>query len=80
MRVTHPTDRPNFSEVHTNRGIVGFSYETPIAFSTPATGWTVRKNDWGPTTGKHLNYYPTPHNERLTGSEFLRALENAGLS
>lgn len=33
---------------------VWFSYQTPVAF-TVGRGLVVRRNDWGPTTGKHLN-------------------------
>lgn len=32
-----------------------FSYKTLVAFHGPIGGRTVRQNDWGPTTGKHLN-------------------------
>lgn len=32
-----------------------FSYKTLVAFKTPAGPRVVRKNEWGPTTGKHLN-------------------------
>ena len=35
---------------------VYFSYKTPVAFETIETGLVVRENDWGPTTGKHLNW------------------------
>lgn len=46
---------------HTLRVTVGrltvwFSYETPVAFSIPGQGMVVRENDWGPMTGKHLNW------------------------
>lgn len=34
--------------------LVWFSYKTPVAFSA-GCGRVVRENDWGPTTGKHLN-------------------------
>jgi len=33
-----------------------FSYRTLVAFYAPSTGLVVRKNVWGPTTGKHLNW------------------------
>ncbi len=33
-----------------------FSYTTLVAFYTPASGIVIRENDWGPTTGKHLNW------------------------
>ena len=32
-----------------------YLYKTPIAFDAPGMGRYVRENDWGPTTGKHLN-------------------------
>lgn len=32
-----------------------FSYDTLIAFRGPSGKRFVRENDWGPTTGKHLN-------------------------
>ncbi len=73
MRVTHPTNRPNYCEVHMAHGVVAFSYETPIAFRTPSQGWTVRQNDWGPTTGRHLNYYP---GDRIPSEEFEQALQD----
>ncbi len=34
---------------------VWFSYKTQIAFQSAASGLVVRQNDWGPTTGRHLN-------------------------
>jgi len=50
---------------------VYFSYETPVAFSAPGHGLVVRKNDWGPTSGKHLNWIDGgDHKNRLPGSEF----------
>ena len=33
-----------------------FSYKTPVAFRAPSCGLVVHQNDWGPTTGKHLNF------------------------
>lgn len=54
--ISHPTDNANFSQVSVGDLSVYFSYRTPIAFYTPATGQVVRQNDWSTTTGKHLNY------------------------
>lgn len=34
---------------------VWFSYKTPVAFQADGSPRVVRRNDWGPTTGKHLN-------------------------
>ena len=33
-----------------------FSYSTLVAFSQPGRPRIVHENDWGPTTGKHLNW------------------------
>ena len=50
---------------------VYFSYETPVAFSAPGHGLVVRVNDWGTTSGKHLNWIDGgDHKNRLPGSEF----------
>lgn len=35
---------------------VYFSYRTPVAFRGRGHGLVVCQNDWGPTTGKHLNW------------------------
>ena len=32
-----------------------FSYTTVVGFHHASTGTVVRENNWGPTTGKHLN-------------------------
>lgn len=47
-----------------------FSYETLIAFNHPETGLVIRENDWGPTTGKHLNAISDNHRERIPGKAF----------
>ncbi len=31
-------------------------YTTPTGFRRTTPGWVVRRNNWGTTTGKHLNY------------------------
>lgn len=38
-----------------NNADLYFSYRTPVAIRAPGLGLLVRQNDWGPTTGKHLN-------------------------
>ena len=81
VSIDHPTDRPNFSRVRINDIVIWFSYQTPIAFHHPSTGEVVRENDWGPTTGKHLNYIEARHDRRVSGEEFQRrfdAVMNAG--
>lgn len=52
---------------------VWFSYQTAVAFQLDEQARVVRKNQWGPTTGKHLNWIdggnPT---ERVDSDEFER--------
>lgn len=88
-RIHHPaigvTERPNFSVVTLGGITIWFSYETPIAFQGALHRSdiiryrkTVRENEWGPTTGKHLNF--VDHGDkynRVTGEEFMRRLEHA---
>ena len=60
-KVVHPTNRPNFTVVTLDGGgerelWLAFSYETCVGFMRPTwTDWIVRQNQWGPTTGKHIN-------------------------
>jgi hypothetical protein len=56
------------------KGEVYFSYQTPVAFRG-RNGLVVRENDWGPTTGKHLNWIDGGNkNGRIPGDEFERRL------
>ena len=55
---------------------VYFSYETPVAFKAPGHGLVVRENDWGTTTGKHLNWIDSgDHKLRIPGFEFEEQLQ-----
>ena len=58
-----------------------FSYETPVAFMAPGIKLVVRENDWGPTTGKHLNWIdggsPDRKAERVGGERFKTLLAEA---
>jgi hypothetical protein len=67
--------RPNFTEVRIGRVRLWFSYETPIALYTPDLGTVVRENEWGPTTGKHLNHIDGHSEGRVSGEEFQRKLD-----
>ncbi len=40
---------------YTSEGTFWFSYKTLIAFRKLGGDLVCRENDWGPTTGKHLN-------------------------
>lgn len=50
--------------------LVYFSYKTPVGFSKFGTV-TVRQNEWGPTTGKHLNAIDNgDKSSRIPGDRF----------
>ena len=54
-----------------------FSYDTIVAFYIKGE-LTVRKNEWGSTTGKHLNWIDGGTKEsRIDGVEFLVKLSKA---
>ena len=70
-------ETPNETTVHLPGLTIWFSYETPIAFRS-SEGEFVRENDWGPTTGKHLNRIDGGYREgRIPGSEFEERLQVA---
>lgn len=57
---------------------VYFSYQTPVAFRGNGHPLTVRQNDWGPTTSKHLNWIDGGRKkERAEGPRFEAQLEHA---
>lgn len=49
---------------------VWFSYNTVVAFRVAGGELVQRKNDWGPTTGKHLNAICANHDDRVDADEF----------
>ncbi len=52
---------------------VWFSYKTPVAFQLAGESRVVRKNNWGPTTGKHLNWIDDGDKKnRVDGQTFER--------
>jgi hypothetical protein len=67
--------RPNLVRVNLPEATLWFSYRTLVAFSVNGIS-TVRRNDWGPTTGKHLNYIdsgsPEARADRVNGETFQR--------
>ena len=70
----------NNTLVRTNRGDVWFSYKTPIAFRTLTTGLVISENEWGPTTGKHLNSIDSDKSKRIKRADFMDQLTNADLN
>lgn len=51
---------------------VYFSYRTPVAFRAPGCGLVVHQNDWGVTTGKHLNFISSDKKKRVNDETFNR--------
>ena len=65
------TKQHNTTVVTVGRLEIYFSYETPVAYWHDSTGLVVRENDWGPTTGKHLNWIDGgTHSQRISGVDF----------
>lgn len=57
ISIEHPTGQTNFVIVNLPNVSLAISYQTIIGVDRhDHMGWIVRVNDWGPTTGKHLNY------------------------
>jgi hypothetical protein len=57
---------------------IWFSYTTPVAFQLDGRARVVRQNQWGPTTGKHLNWIDgNSHKSRVTSDEFERLFDEA---
>jgi hypothetical protein len=60
MNSVHETALPSivrdddFTVVVVGPVAVWFSYDTPVAFQVRGKDLVVRRNTWGPTTGKHL--------------------------
>lgn len=65
----------NSMVVHVNDLSVWFSYDTIIAFSTPKTGLVCSENNWGPTTGKHLNCIQPNKKKRISHDKFIEKLK-----
>lgn len=61
-----------------NGVLLWFSYSTPVAFSVNGSVPLVRKNTWGPTTGRHLNAIDSGDKiERVDGETFMAELQEA---
>ncbi len=60
---------------------VWYSYRTPVAFALEGDPPTVSQNEWGPTTGKHLNAIdggaPDDKRRRLPRALFENKLKQA---
>ena len=60
-------------QVRVGRVVVWYSYDTPVAFAVGGQPRVVRRNSWGPTTGKHLNWIDGGDKaSRVSSDEFER--------
>lgn len=56
---------------------IWYSYHTPVAFKRDGK-LVVRKNNWGTTTGKHLNWIDGGNKKaRINSDEFEKLLQEA---
>lgn len=76
VSVWHPTDRPNFTIIRTDRGTFYVSYQTVVAFNT-GDGLVICENVWSQTTGRHLNWIDRDHSRRLPYEEFVARFTEA---
>lgn len=75
MKVEIVGQGSNWTNVQIGETTICFSYKTPIAFYGRKGGRVVRKNAWGPTTGKHLNAIDDGNKaKRVSEKEFERLL------
>ncbi len=81
VSIEHPTDKVNFTIVDLSDRSIAFSYNTIIGVTAKNSyAWILRENDWGPTTGKHLNYLSDEDKaSRLSSSKFEELLKEIGL-
>ena len=70
VSIDHPTSKVNFTIVYVGSLTLAFSYKTIIGFQMGWGSWVIRKNEWGPTTGKHLNYLSDTKETRVESDEF----------
>ena len=72
-------DGPHAVTVTVGEVEIAFSYSTPVGFYSPATGWVISENLWGPTTGKHINALPGGSDKarRVARDDFDRLLSLA---
>jgi hypothetical protein len=67
----------NTLKFYTGDLTIWFSYRTPVAFQKRFNDVVIRENDWGATTGKHLNWIDPDHSKRISGEEFQARLKQA---
>jgi hypothetical protein len=56
MNIPHVEVRKNNTlRVYLKECTIEYSYQEPIAFKFTRMPWVVHKNQWGTTTGRHIN-------------------------
>ena len=85
IKLSHPTERPNFAEVEIGELTIWFSYKTVIALHHHALGGlVVRANQWGNTTGRAMGWlekeYGRAKTERVPEDEFLAIMARFSVS
>lgn len=60
----------NAIRIDAGKVIVWYSYQTPIAFLIVGSSMVVRQNEWGQTTGKHLNEIDPDKSKRVNAAKF----------
>lgn len=71
ISISHTGATNNAATVYIGNLALHFSYTTLVGYDDHHDGLVVRQNDWGPTTGKHLNALDNGNKEsRLPKAEF----------
>lgn len=82
MKLTQPTLKPNFHKLSTYGVTIYFSYETPIAIviNDDDRELLLSKNEWGPTTGRHINYLKAeyPNHTQVSHEEITSQIDGVG--
>ena len=60
----------NSLKFYTSEGTFWFSYKTLVAFKKLGGPIVCRRNEWGPTTGKHLNAIESNKDFRVDAESF----------
>ena len=61
--------KSNFAKISLGETALYFSYATLVAFEHEGRTICI-ENQWGPTTGKHLNYVEADKKKRVTKETF----------
>jgi len=68
-------DYVNATKVNIGKITLWFSYDDLVAFQVDDKPLVIRENDWGTTTGKHLNAICHDKSRRISAAEFEAAFQ-----